>query len=94
MKEKVQRRSASVQPPTSRGGVVTRKMSKLAELNEDNAVEELTLLSDDLTLDEVIEEHEVKTAPLFTRDAFLQAGLADEHSQYGVLGRIISIQCV
>ena len=56
--------------------------------------QELTLLSDDLTFDEVIEEHEMQTAPLFTREAFLQAGLSDEHSQYGVLGRVIAIQCV
>ena len=52
----------------------------------------MTLLSDDLIFDEIIEEHEIKTAPLLTREAFLQSGIADESSQYGVLGRISSIQ--
>lgn len=39
-------------------------------------------------------DHEVKTAPLLTRDAYLSTGLFERPSQYGVLGAVISIQLV
>ena len=41
-----------------------------------------------------MEEHELKTAPLFTRDAYKSLGRTREDGQYGVLGRILSIQYV
>lgn len=37
-------------------------------------------------------EHEVKTAPLFTRDAKLPAGFCPHKSQYGLLGSLIGIK--
>ncbi|PIL36894.1 hypothetical protein GSI_00584 [Ganoderma sinense ZZ0214-1] len=63
----------------------------MAKQGEDNAVDELTLLSDDYTLEDIIEEHEIKTAPLFTREALLNSGASSERSQYGVLGRVLAV---
>ncbi|KAI0751494.1 hypothetical protein C8Q80DRAFT_1157639 [Daedaleopsis nitida] len=58
----------------------------------DDAIDEMALLFDDARVDNAeLEEHELKTAPMFTREAFLSAGVNEENSQYGVLGRIISI---
>jgi len=37
-------------------------------------------------------EHEVKTAPLFTRDAKLPAGFCPHKSQYGLLGSLMGIK--
>ncbi|KAI0952581.1 hypothetical protein AcV7_008333 [Taiwanofungus camphoratus] len=55
------------------------------------AVEEFQLM--DYTSPESDEagDHEVKTAPLLTRDAYLSTGLFERPSQYGVLGAVISI---
>ena len=39
-------------------------------------------------------EHEVKTAPLFTRDAKLPAGFCPHKSQYGLLGSVLAIKRV
>lgn len=39
-------------------------------------------------------EHEVVTAPLFTRDAKFPAGFCQHKSQYGLLGSLIGIRCV
>ena len=49
-------------------------------------------MDDDWILDDIVEEHDVKTAPLFTREAFLKSGASNESSQYGVLGRVLAIQ--
>jgi hypothetical protein len=37
-------------------------------------------------------EHEMKTAPLFTRDAKLPAGFCPHKSQYGLLGSLMAIK--
>ena len=37
-------------------------------------------------------KHEVKTAPLFTRDAKLPAGFCPHKSQYGLLGSLMGIK--
>lgn len=36
-------------------------------------------------------EHEIRTAPIITRDAYVAAGYRDQATQYGVLGRVTSI---
>ncbi|KAG5637010.1 hypothetical protein H0H81_006110 [Sphagnurus paluster] len=40
----------------------------------------------------VIEKHDISTAPLITRDAYVSGGYPDAASQYGVIGRILSTQ--
>ena len=60
-----------------------------------NAVqEELQLLDDGTPGITESFEHEVKTAPLFTRDAKLPAGFSPNKSQYGLLGSLIGIRQV
>ncbi|KAI0824647.1 hypothetical protein BC628DRAFT_1377114 [Trametes gibbosa] len=51
----------------------------------------MALLFDECTLEDSIESHELRTAPLFTRDAYLASGVVEEGSQYGVLGRVLSV---
>ena len=36
--------------------------------------------------------HELNTAPILTRDAYIASGCHEETSQYGVLGRVISVE--
>ena len=55
-------------------------------------VQETSLLNLDAPLEDLTEEHEVITAPLFTRDAYLAAGMADKHQQYGVMGSVVAIK--
>ncbi|KAI6003780.1 hypothetical protein EDD15DRAFT_2220154 [Pisolithus albus] len=58
----------------------------------DSAYDELQLLHDnpsDLKLRS--KEHEIRTAPIITRDAYVAAGYREHTSQYGVLGRTISV---
>lgn len=52
--------------------------------------EELQLL-DDMSLDSGARsiDHEWRTAPIFTRDAYNEAGLKATSTQYGVLGKVI-----
>ena len=53
----------------------------------------MALLYSERSFDEsMMDTHEIKTAPLFTREAFIATGISEESSQYGVLGRVISIQ--
>ncbi|KAI0796532.1 hypothetical protein C8Q75DRAFT_198887 [Abortiporus biennis] len=56
------------------------------------ALEELQLLTHHKTkaYEEQI-DHEHRTAPLFTRDAYVDVGLHNEKSQYGVLGSTLAI---
>jgi hypothetical protein len=58
--------------------------------------QELLLLSNPRggnTDDDDDRSHEVLTAPCMTRGALLASGL-ERSAQYGVLGRVLSIQCV
>lgn len=55
-------------------------------------VQERSLLNLGAPLEDSTEEHEVITAPLFTRDAYLAAGMADKHQQYGVMGSVVAIK--
>ncbi|KAI0773976.1 hypothetical protein C8Q74DRAFT_1448046 [Fomes fomentarius] len=56
------------------------------------ATEEIALLDHGLWEDNsILEDHELITAPLFTREAYLNSGFEEDSSQYGVLGRILSI---
>ena len=52
--------------------------------------EELQLL-DDASLDSGARsrDHELRTAPIFTRDAYNEAGFKNTSTQYGVLGRVL-----
>jgi hypothetical protein len=36
-------------------------------------------------------DHELRTAPIFTRDAYTAAGFQGHTAQYGVLGKVIQI---
>lgn len=56
--------------------------------------EELQLLDDGTQGAAESFEHEVKTAPLFTRDAKLPAGFCPHKSQYGLLGSLTGIRQV
>ncbi|KAI6105717.1 hypothetical protein EDD17DRAFT_308389 [Pisolithus thermaeus] len=58
----------------------------------DSAYDELQLLHDNPSnLKARSKEHEVRTAPIITRDAYVAAGYHEQTSQYGVLGRTMSI---
>lgn len=58
----------------------------------DSAYDELQLLHDNPSNLKVrSKEHEIRTAPIITRDAYVAAGYREQTSQYGVLGRTISI---
>lgn len=52
--------------------------------------EELQLL-DDTSLDSGARsrDHELRTAPIFTRDAYNEAGFKNTSTQYGVLGKVL-----
>jgi hypothetical protein len=52
--------------------------------------EELQLL-DDTSQDSrgQSRDHELRTAPLYTRDAYIAADIRDYRAQYGVLGKVI-----
>ncbi|KAG6817205.1 hypothetical protein H0H87_011563 [Tephrocybe sp. NHM501043] len=39
-----------------------------------------------------MEKHDLSTAPLITREAFEIGGYTKQTTQYGVLGRVVSIQ--
>ncbi|OBZ76986.1 hypothetical protein A0H81_03799 [Grifola frondosa] len=56
-----------------------------------HAVEELCLLSD-TNVGSIDGEHDLITAPVMTRHAYVMAGLEEERSQYGVLGSVLAIQ--
>ncbi|EIW61790.1 uncharacterized protein TRAVEDRAFT_44610 [Trametes versicolor FP-101664 SS1] len=53
---------------------------------------ELTLLNLDSSLDDVAGEHEIITAPLLARDAYVAAGMQQKQSQYGVFGSLTAIR--
>lgn len=58
----------------------------------DSAYDELQLLHDNPSdLKVRSKEHEIRTAPIITRDAYVAAGYREHTSQYGVLGRTISV---
>ncbi|KAI0363570.1 hypothetical protein BV20DRAFT_1126210 [Pilatotrama ljubarskyi] len=59
---------------------------------EVDAPEELRFLDLDIPLAGVTNEHEVITAPLLTREAYVAAGMLQRRSQYGVFGSVISIR--
>ncbi|KAJ8457525.1 hypothetical protein ONZ51_g11479 [Trametes cubensis] len=59
--------------------------------SSDRALDELALLCDDCTVDDAIEDHELMTAPLFTREAYLTGGISETRNQYGVLGSVLSV---
>ncbi|KAI0356495.1 hypothetical protein OH77DRAFT_1423428 [Trametes cingulata] len=56
------------------------------------APEELRFLNLDVPLADATDEHEVITAPLLTREAYIAAGMSQKRSQYGVFGSVISIR--
>ncbi|KAI9001331.1 hypothetical protein BD414DRAFT_533084 [Trametes punicea] len=66
--------------------------SSSSDGEDGDSADELALLCDDCTIGNSIESHEIMTAPLFTRNAYLAGELSDKGVQYGVLGRIISIK--
>ena len=41
-----------------------------------------------------ISQHDMATAPLLTREAYLLTQRSGQATQYGVLGRALAIQCV
>lgn len=63
-------------------------------LNLNAEQEELQLLDDGTSGAAESGEHEVKTAPLFTRDAKIPAGFCPHRSQYGLLGSLMGIKYV
>ncbi|KAI0332440.1 hypothetical protein GY45DRAFT_1352709 [Cubamyces sp. BRFM 1775] len=60
--------------------------------SEDEATEELRFLNLDVALEDAKDEHEVITAPLLTRGAYVGAGMHIKRSQYGVLGSVMAIR--
>ncbi|EGO01860.1 hypothetical protein SERLA73DRAFT_49276 [Serpula lacrymans var. lacrymans S7.3] len=53
---------------------------------------EMHLLQDDpTTVSGRSRDHELKTAPIFTRDAYVAAGYREHTTQYGVMGKTLSI---
>lgn len=48
--------------------------------------EELTLLNHSIVDSENQSNHELMTAPLITREAYIEAGFHSSTTQYGVLG--------
>jgi hypothetical protein len=55
--------------------------------------EELELLHDSMSdVRGRSNDHELRTAPIITRDAYIAAGYREGATQYGVLGSILSIQ--
>ncbi|KAI0722198.1 hypothetical protein C8T65DRAFT_134814 [Cerioporus squamosus] len=83
----------------ARGNGVATKASTVASRPSKPAVQdsesdnELALLSADCEVEDTgMEDHELRTAPLFTREAYKSLGHAKVDGQYGVLGRIISTQ--
>lgn len=58
----------------------------------DPAHEELELLHDSISdVRGRSKDHELRTAPIVTRDAYIAAGYREGATQYGVLGSILSI---
>jgi len=54
--------------------------------------EELALLHDGANdIQGRSKDHELRTAPIVTRDAYVAAGYRDNMTQYGVLGRALHI---
>ncbi|KAG6837974.1 hypothetical protein H0H93_008368 [Arthromyces matolae] len=54
---------------------------------------EFSLLSDEPTgAATIIENHDLSTAPLITREAYELGQYVSSNTQYGVLGRLISTQ--
>ena len=54
--------------------------------------EELVLLHDGANdVQGRSKDHELRTAPIVTRDAYVAAGYRDNMTQYGVLGRALQI---
>lgn len=49
-----------------------------------------------LTVDasDLSKDHELQTAPLITREAYIAAGYKKHSTQYGVMGQVLSIQYV
>lgn len=57
------------------------------------AKEELELLHDGIADTRgKSKDHELRTAPILTRDAYVAAGYREGATQYGVLGSVLSIQ--
>jgi hypothetical protein len=57
------------------------------------AKEELELLHDSIADTRgKSKDHELRTAPIITRDAYVAAGYREGATQYGVLGSVLSIQ--
>lgn len=88
-------------PPSSNGGeqgeIYEDKVSPARSFHSTNLnalQEEFQLLDSGTPGTTESSEHEVKTAPLFTRDAKHTAGFCPHQSQYGVLGSLIGIRQV
>ena len=50
--------------------------------------------SDEEADDDLVSKHDLSTAPLMTREAFIFTEREGGSTQYGVLGKVLSIQCV
>lgn len=55
-------------------------------LNGNGRQEELTLLNHSASDTQEQSNHELMTAPLITREAYLEAGFSSAVTQYGVIG--------
>ncbi|KAH9849873.1 hypothetical protein C2E23DRAFT_870336 [Lenzites betulinus] len=60
--------------------------------SETCASEELSLLNLDASPEDTAGEHEMITAPLLSREAYVAAGMLQKRSQYGVFGSLTAIR--
>ncbi|KAH7930072.1 hypothetical protein BV22DRAFT_1079734 [Leucogyrophana mollusca] len=85
------RASPAVSASTSSIAVTTNGAASSTK-DATSAYEELQLLRDDnLDARGRSRDHELRTAPLLTRDAYVAAGYRDHTTQYGVMGRALAI---
>ena len=63
----------------------------LRQANNSYSKEEMRLLDDDV-IDTLCrsQDHELRTAPIMTRDAYVVAEQSNLGTQYGVLGKVLS----
>ncbi|EGO27487.1 hypothetical protein SERLADRAFT_406567 [Serpula lacrymans var. lacrymans S7.9] len=81
--------SSSMMNGTSKGAVNGQEAYLLSLRKGDP---EMHLLQDDpTTVSGRSRDHELKTAPIFTRDAYVAAGYREHTTQYGVMGKTLSI---
>ncbi|KAH9951841.1 hypothetical protein B0H21DRAFT_717813 [Amylocystis lapponica] len=82
-------RHASIPSPVSRNA--TPELEVFEHDAPLPALHELQLLDGASAVLGHEDDHEVKTAPILTRDAYVAAGISARPSQYGVLGSLLSV---